>query len=89
MTLFDCLKDIITTKSGTLHTQEGFSKAWSNYMIIRYLSMDRRFKDIAVEMNKYSATLTSEQLYLFLVQMVPKSSKSFIKYIKPIKTAKK
>lgn len=89
MTLFDCLKDIITTKTGTLHTQDGFKKAWSNYMIIRYLSMNSRYRNIAVEMNKFSATLTAEQMYRFLVKMVPYSKKSFIKYIKPAKTKAK
>lgn len=89
MTLFDCLADIITTKSGTLHEQDGFKQAWSNYMIVRYLSMDSRFRYLAVEMNKYSATLTAEQMYLFLVKMVPQSKKSFIKYIKPETPKKK
>lgn len=89
MTLFDCLKDIITKKSGTLHTQDGFKKAWSNYMIIRYLSMDSRFIAISAEMNKFSETLTSEQMYRFLVKMVPYDKSSFIKYIKQAKKTKK
>lgn len=85
MTLFDCLKDIITKKTGKLHTQDGFKKGWSNYMIIRYLSMDSRFIAIAAEMNKFSETLSPEQMYLFLVKMVPYDKNSFIKYIKPSK----
>ena len=89
MNLFDCLKDIITTKTGTLHTQEDFKKVWSNYMVMRYLSMDSRFRHIAVEMNKFSETLSSEQMYMFLVKMVPYSKSNFIKYIKPAKTDKK
>jgi len=82
MTLFDCLKDIITKKTGKLHTQDGFRKAWSNYMIIRYLSMDKRFMAIATEMNKFSETLSFEQMYLFLVDMIPYDKNSYIQYIK-------
>lgn len=85
LTLFDCLGDIIKDKTGSLHKQEGFKKAWSNYMILRYLSMDDRFRILAAEMNKYQEVLTSEQMYLFLVSMVPRSSKTFIKYIKQTK----
>jgi hypothetical protein len=89
MTLFDCLKDIITNKTGTLHKEDDFKKVWSNYMIIRYLSMDSRFRAIAVEMNKFSETLSSEQMYLFLVKMIPYNKRNFIKYIKPAKAKKK
>ena len=87
MTLFDCLSDIIRDKSGTLHQHEDFKKTWSTYMILRYLSMDSEFQPIATEMNKYQQTLTSEQMYLFLVKVIPYRRSTFIKYIKSKKKA--
>ena len=88
MTLFDCLGDILKHKTGTLHEQEGFKKAWSTYMILRYLSMDEASLPLAAEMNKYQGILTDVQMYKFLVEMVPYRSNTFIKYIKP-RTPKK
>ncbi len=89
MTLFDCLNDIIREKTGTLHKEPEFKKVWSTYMILRYLSMDSDFMAIAAEMNHYQQVLNSEQMYLFLVKMIPYRYKSFIPYIKPKKKPKK
>jgi hypothetical protein len=88
MTIFDCLKDIITTKSQKLHLDPDFKKVWSSFMITRYLSMDKRFADLAFDINKYQMTLTSEQLYLTLCKIIPKQNNSFIKYISKPKKEK-
>jgi hypothetical protein len=87
MTLFDCLKDIINTKSGKLHLEPGFKKAWSNYMIVRYLSMDDRFFEISQIANNLQSSMSPEQMYLFLVKVIPRSHRSFIKYITKPKKA--
>ena len=81
MTLFDILKDIITTKSGTLHTEPDFKSVWSSYMVCRYLSMDSRFFPIAENFNKLYLTMTNKQAYLYLTKAIPQNRNSFIRYI--------
>lgn len=88
MNLFDCLKEIITEKKGDLYGHPDFSKAWSNYMIVRYLSMDPRFFQIATIANNLQTQLSSKDMYLFLVKHTPYSKNSFIKYITKPKTNK-
>ncbi len=89
MTLFDCLKDVITVKSGKLAEQADFKKTWSSFMMVRYLSMDSRFQEVAFEANRMTELLSAEQMYRYLVKAVPKSSNSFIRYIAKAKAAKK
>ena len=50
-------------------------------MLCRYLSMDPRFVSIAVTANGLQTTLSSEQMYKFLVKTVPRQQRTFIKYI--------
>lgn len=90
MTIFDCLKEIITTKSGKLSKEIEFEKIWDNFMIVRYLSMDNRFLEVSQIANQFTSTFTKEEMYKFLLTAVPKNRDSFISYIsKPKKKSKK
>jgi hypothetical protein len=81
MNIYDILKDIITVKSGKLHTEPDFKKVWSSFMIARYLSMDSKFVNYGALVNKYQLIFMPEQMYLFLVKSIPQNRNSFIKYI--------
>ena len=81
MNLFDILNDIIRDKTGTLHHHEEFQQAWSSFMVIRYLSMDKQFINYARIANRLQMDLDSEQMYKFLVKTIPKRNKTWIKYI--------
>lgn len=81
MTLFDCLKDIITLKSGGLNNSPDFKKAFNVFMICRYLSMDKRFSAVAAEANRLQESLTQEQMYQYLLASVPRHRNSYIRYI--------
>lgn len=81
MNLFDCLREIITTKKGDLDDHPDFSRTWSTYMICRYLSMDPRFFEIAQIANRMQLHQTNQQMYRFLVKNIPQQRNSFIKYI--------
>lgn len=90
MNTFDILKDIITTKSGKLIEDPDFKKSFNNFMICRYLSMDRRFADQIAQINKLQLLLSSEEMYKYLVKVLPYQKSSFIKYIsKPKKSKEK
>lgn len=91
MTIFDILKDIISTKSKTLHLKPEFKKGFNRYIIIRYLSMDKRFEKVAEELNDYASqcNISDEDLYLIMTQKLPKCRNSFIKYIKKPKAESK
>jgi hypothetical protein len=82
MSLFDCLKDIITYKTKTLHHNPEFGSVWSSFMIIRYLSMDKRFYTVAEDANRLVSVLSPEQMYLYLSAAISKSGNSYITYIK-------
>lgn len=82
MNMFDILADIIKHKKGNLHEEEDFAKNCNIYMIIRYLSMDKRFSDAAYVANQLHGPLMSqENMYKLLVKIVPRSNNHFIKYI--------
>lgn len=85
MTIYDILKDIITTKSGELYDDVEFEKVYNPFMITRYLSMDARFVKYINELNIYYAmnkNMSKTQHYMYLITTIPKSNNSFIKYIK-------
>ena len=88
MSIFDCLKDIIVTKSGTLHERMEFTKVWSNFMILRYLSMDNKYRHYATVLNKYSSTYTPVEMYKILTKVLPKQNSCYISYIKKSKKTK-
>jgi len=84
-TFFDYLTNIINTKDIELMEadigQVGFNNTFSNYMIIRYLSMSPKYEKIIFEEQLILNTLGNESLYRYLFKRLPKGQK-FIKYIK-------
>ena len=78
-TLFDHLNDITYNKTPFDISD---TKEYNQYMINRYISMDKRYVDIIVELSKYN--LTDEQHYNYLCNKLPKV-KTYFKYIKGVK----
>jgi len=86
-TLFDHIKQITDVQSpkywDTL--EEGEKKTFSNYMILRFLSMKYEWVEMIGELQPLLQELPSKTLYLTLIDIIPKS-KTFLKYIKPAKS---
>lgn len=81
LTIFDCLKEVITNKTGTLEDHPEFDKIWSNYMMVRYLSMDKRFVKFAETLNPLQTVMDKHQFYRYLLKAIPFNKNSFIPYI--------
>lgn len=81
MNTFDCLKEVITNKTGKLISDPEFKSGWGSFMIIRYLSMDMNFFRAAEAANKFQCDLSDKQMYKYLLAKVPSRRNSFIRYI--------
>ena len=88
MTIFDCLKEIITHKKGNLTEDPEFKRSFNVFMICRYLSMDKRFANAAAHANSVQCVLTQEQMYRMLLSTVPRQQNAYIKYISKPKKKK-
>jgi hypothetical protein len=88
MTIFEILKDVITEKSGNLVNLPDFEKDFNPYMVARWLSMRKDLMDYAKWINKYNGKVSNENIYKFLLDNIPQSKNSFIKYIKKKKEPK-
>jgi hypothetical protein len=60
---------------------ESDKKTWSNFMVHRFLSMNRDWIEILSEIQPYTQTLEPKQLYLTLIGIIPKG-RHFLKYMK-------
>lgn len=79
--LFDVLNDIKLYKKGNLLNDEKTDSSVSNFMLLRFLSMDNDINlEICSMINQYQGMLSKKQMYKFLIEIIPKS-KSFDKYI--------
>jgi hypothetical protein len=85
---FNHLTNIINTKDKILmdkHINDGsFEKQFTQFMIIRYLSMCKKYQGIVMEEQQFWNKMSSENLYRYLFKRLPKGP-PFIKYIKPDK----
>ncbi len=84
MTFFDILEDILLKKSnGKLYLDPEFNKAFSGFMIARYLSMRESLLPFAIFMNKLNSlgSFSNEQKYIWAYKNIPKQKNSWIKYI--------
>lgn len=83
-TLFDHINQITNVQNpkywDTLN--ESDQKSWSNYMIIRTLSMKSEWLEIIATVQSYIQELPPKSLYLLLINLLPKG-KHYVKYIKP------
>lgn len=82
ISLFDCISDILTKKSGcTLHERDGFDTAWNTFMVSRYLSMDKELIGLAVWLDSVGGKLTQTEQYKYLYTAIPQRRNGYIKYI--------
>lgn len=85
--LFDCMSNILTTKSMKLYethiNSENF-KDFSKFMALRYMTMHPNSAVRDVVLNNYmSIERMSEQMaYLWLIKAIPQQRSGFIRYIR-------
>lgn len=82
-TLFDHLHQVTAVQDPNYW--EGLSnsdkRTWSNYMIIRFLSMNTSWTELMSQLQPVIQSLDSEYLYKFLITILPKG-KVYSKYVK-------
>lgn len=85
--LFDHVKACTQTQSrGYWETlDEPSRKAWSTYMILRFLSMNPDWIELIAEVQPYLQSAPPRAVYLALIQLIPKSPRYFAKYMKAAK----
>ena len=83
-TLFDHINAITQDKNpkywDTL--EEADKKTWSNYMILRFLSMKPEWIELVADIAPYIQEAPPKAMYLALIGLIPKS-RAFLKYMKP------
>lgn len=88
-TLFDHIKEVTDVQNPkyweTLSDTD--KKTWSNYMILRFLSMKYEWVDTIADLQPYVQELPPKVLYRALINIIPKS-RTFLKYIKPASSEK-
>lgn len=85
--LFDVLKNILTTKSMPLYKKHIASvnfKDAAPFMVRRYLTMHTNSTIRGILLDNYAALerMDDKMLYLWLLEKVPKTSTSFIRYLR-------
>lgn len=85
--LFDVLKNILTTKSLDLykkHVESADFKDAAPFMVRRYLSMHSNSTIRSIVLDNFAALerMDERMLYLWLLEKIPKTSNSFIKYLR-------
>ena len=88
-TLFDHLNAICDKKDpkywDTL--DESDKKTWSNYMILRFLSMKPEWIELIADIQPYIQEAPPKAMYLCLIGLIPKT-RAFLKYMKPASSEK-
>ena len=81
--LFDHIKAITSEQNPNYWEtlDDGDKKTWSNYMIHRFLSMNKDWIQVLSEIQPYTQVLEPKQLYLALIGLLPKG-KYYLKYTK-------
>ena len=83
-TLFDHINAITQDKNpkywDTL--EEADKKTWSNYMILRFLSMKPEWIELVADIQPYIQEAPPKAMYLALIGLIPKT-RAFLKYMKP------
>ena len=87
--LFDHLNAICDKKDpkywDTLDESE--RKTWSNYMILRFLSMKPEWIELIADIQLYLQEAPPRAMYLCLIGLIPKT-RAFLKYMKPTSSEK-
>jgi hypothetical protein len=87
-TLFDHLSNITDKKTAWSKLSDEDKKAFTPYMINRWLSMNMDWVELVNELQKYTIGLLSpEEVYKLYLDVLPKQ-KTFNKYIKGSKESK-
>lgn len=82
LTMFDYLNDICHGKKGNIHkVRDPELKAFNGFMIMRFLSLDYKYIALINIINQYQDSISKEQLYKSLLELLPRSRK-FFKYPK-------
>ncbi len=89
MTIFDIVGDVLVKKNGHLDEDPEFHRAFSAFMLVRYLSMRPSLIEHAEILNSLQGVLSPSQVYRLAFSMVPKQSSPYIKYISKKKSDKK
>ena len=83
-TLFDHIKAITSEQNpkywDTLN--ESDKKTWSNYMVLRFLSMKYEWVETIAAVQPYLQEVPPKAMYLALIDLLPKG-RHFMKYMKP------
>jgi hypothetical protein len=69
--LFLILDDIRINKSGDLLEDDGNLKDFNNFIVLKFLSMDRRCVSDCNLLNQYQGILDKKQIYKLLVDIIP------------------
>ena len=87
--LFDHIKAITNEQNPDYWTtlDDGDKKTWSNYMIHRFLSMNKDWIQVLSEIQPYTQVLEPNALYLALIGLLPKG-RHYLKYTKGKNDAK-
>ena len=87
MKLFDWLNQITLYKKDWNSFTEEEQKTFNNYMITRFLSMNKDWIEIINMLQQYTIGMESKDVYNLYVNMIPKGKK-FLRYIKGKKDKK-
>lgn len=80
---FDCMSDLLLKLSnGKLYKSNDFDKHFSQYMVCRYLSMNKNLLPYAEYLNTVQMILDKKCFYQLAYSLIPKQKTSFIRYIK-------
>jgi hypothetical protein len=87
--LFDHIKAITSEQNPNYWEtlDDGDKKTWSNYMIHRFLSMNKDWIQVLSEIQPYTQVLEPNALYLALIGLLPKG-RHYLKYTKGKNDAK-
>ena len=67
--------------------EESERKTWSNYMILRFLSMKPEWIELIADIQPYLQEAPPKAMYLCLIGLIPKT-RAFLKYMKPASSEK-
>jgi len=83
-TLFDHINAITQDKDPKYWDKldESDKKTWSNYMILRFLSMKSEWVELIADISPYIQEAPPKAMYLALIGLIPKT-RAFLKYMKP------
>ena len=88
-TLFDHLNAITDKKDPKYwdKLEDADKKTWSNYMILRFLSMKPEWIELIADIQPYIQEAPPKAMYLCLIGLIPKT-RAFLKYMKPASSEK-